>query len=244
MAISQKVKKEYFALVAELNKHNDLYHKKDSPEISDQEYDQLFKRLLLLESEFPNIKATNSPSERVGSEPVSELKPFNHQIPMLSLDNAFDDKDLEDFEKRFLNKLQRKETFSYSCEPKIDGIAICLVYQNGILARAGTRGDGNIGEEVTHNVKTMKEIPMQLKKSKNFAYPKEIEIRGEIYVEKKDFSNLNDKFKEEGQKVFANPRNFAAGSMRQLNPKVASARPLKVFCHSLGYFDGNTLFDI
>ena len=243
MAISQKVKKEYLALVAELNKHNDLYHNQDSPEISDQEYDQLFKKLLALESEFPNIKAINSPSERVGSEPVSGLRPFNHRIPMLSLDNAFDDQDIEDFEKRFLNKLKRKEAFSYSCEPKIDGIAICLVYKNGTLTRAGTRGDGNIGEEVTHNVKTMKEIPMQLKKSKNFAYPKEIEIRGEIYVEKKDFSNLNDKFKEEGQKVFANPRNFAAGSMRQLNPKVASARPLKVFCHSLGYLDGNTLFD-
>ena len=243
MAISQKVKKEYLALVAELNKHNDLYHNQDSPEISDQEYDQLFKKLLVLESEFPNIKVINSPSERVGSEPVSGLRPFNHRIPMLSLDNAFDDQDIEDFEKRFLNKLKRREAFSYSCEPKIDGIAICLVYQNGILTRAGTRGDGNIGEEVTHNVKTMKEIPMQLKKSKNFAYPKEIEIRGEIYVEKKDFSNLNDKFKEEGQKVFANPRNFAAGSMRQLNPKVASARPLKVFCHSLGYLDGNTLFD-
>ena len=243
MAISQKVKKEYLALVAELNKHNDLYHNQDSPEISDQEYDQLFKKLLVLESEFPNIKAINSPSERVGSEPVSGLRPFNHRIPMLSLDNAFDDQDIEDFEKRFLNKLKRKEAFSYSCEPKIDGIAICLVYQNGILTRAGTRGDGNIGEEVTHNVKTMKEIPMQLKKSKNFAYPKEIEIRGEIYVEKKDFSNLNDKFKEEGQKVFANPRNFAAGSMRQLNPKVASARPLKVFCHSLGYLDENNLFD-
>ena len=180
MAISQKVKKEYLALVAELNKHNDLYHNQDSPEISDQEYDQLFKKLLVLESEFPDMKVVNSPSERVGSEPVSGLRPFNHRIPMLSLDNAFDDEDIEDFEKRFLNKLKRKETFSYSCEPKIDGIAICLVYQNGILTRAGTRGDGNIGEEVTHNVKTMKEIPLQLKKSKNFAYPKEIEIRGEI----------------------------------------------------------------
>ena len=105
MAISQKIKKEYFALVAELNKHNDLYHRQDSPEISDQEYDQLFKRLLLLESEFPNIKAINSPSERVGSEPVSGLKSFNHQIPMLSLDNAFDDKDLEDFEKRAFQNL-------------------------------------------------------------------------------------------------------------------------------------------
>ena len=182
MAISQKIKKEYFALVAELNKHNDLYHKQDSPEITDQEYDQLFKRLLLLESEFPNIKANNSPSERVGSEPVSGLKPFNHQIPMLSLENAFDDKDLEDFEKRFLNKLKRKESCSYSCEPKIDGIAICLVYRDGILTRAGTRGDGNTGEEVTHNVKTMKEVPMQLKKNKDFPFPKEIEIRGEIYV--------------------------------------------------------------
>ena len=108
MAISQKVKKEYLALVAELNKHNDLYHNQDSPEISDQEYDQLFKKLLVLESEFPNIKVINSPSERVGSEPVSRLRPFNHRIPMLSLDNAFDDQDIEDFEKRFLNKLKRK----------------------------------------------------------------------------------------------------------------------------------------
>ena len=131
MAISQKVKKEYLALVAELNKHNDLYHNQDSPEISDQEYDRLFKKLLVFESEFPDIKAINSPSERVGSEPVSGLRPFNHRIPMLSLDNAFDDQDIEDFEKRFLNKLKRKEVFSYSCEPKIDGIAICLVYQNG-----------------------------------------------------------------------------------------------------------------
>ncbi len=243
MAVSQKVKKEYLALVGELNKHNDLYHNQDSPEITDQEYDQLFKRLLILEDEFPNIKTSNSPSERVGSGRVSDLKPFNHTIPMLSLDNAFDDMDLEDFEKRMSNKLKREESFSYSCEPKIDGIAICLVYQDGILTRAGTRGDGNTGEEVTHNVKTMKGIPLQLKKSKNYPYPQKIEIRGEIYVEKKDFINMNLKFKEEGQKVFANPRNFAAGSMRQLNPKVASSRPLKVFCHSLGYVDEKTFFD-
>ena len=242
MAISQKIKKEYSELKEKLNKHNFLYHNQDAPEISDQEYDALYKALIALEENYPNLKSLDSPSNRVGSEPVSNLIPFQHRLPMLSLDNAFDENDLNDFEKRVFNKLKREEELSFLCEPKIDGIAISLLYKNGVLSKAGTRGDGQIGEEVTHNVKTIKDIPLKLNKSKKFPFPVEIEIRGEIFVEKKDFDNMNEKFKKNGQKVFANPRNFAAGSMRQLDPKIAASRPLKVFCHSLGYVDKNTNF--
>ena len=242
MAISQKIKKEYSELKEKLNKHNFLYHNQDAPEISDQEYDALYKALIALEENYPNLKSLDSPSNRVGSEPVSNLIPFQHRLPMLSLDNAFDENDLNDFEKRVFNKLKREEELSFLCEPKIDGIAISLLYKNGVLSKAGTRGDGQIGEEVTHNVKTIKDIPLKLNKSKKFPFPVEIEIRGEIFVEKKDFDDMNEKFKKNGQKVFANPRNFAAGSMRQLDPKIAASRPLKVFCHSLGYVDKNTNF--
>ena len=242
MAISQKIKKEYSELKEKLNKHNYLYHNQDAPEISDQEYDSLYKALIALEENYPNLKSLDSPSNRVGSEPVSNLLPFQHRLPMLSLDNAFDKNDLNDYEKRVFNKLKREEELSFLCEPKIDGIAICLLYKNGVLSKAGTRGDGQIGEEVTHNVKTIKDIPLKLNKSKKFPFPVEIEIRGEIFVEKKDFDDINKKFEENGQKVFANPRNFAAGSMRQLDPKIAASRPLKIFCHSLGYVDKNTNF--
>ena len=242
MAISQKIKKEYSELKEKLNKHNYLYHNQDAPEISDQEYDSLYKALIALEENYPNLKSLDSPSNRVGSKPVSNLLPFQHRLPMLSLDNAFDKNDLNDYEKRVFNKLKREEELSFLCEPKIDGIAICLLYKNGVLSKAGTRGDGQIGEEVTHNVKTIKDIPLKLNKSKKFPFPVEIEIRGEIFVEKKDFDDINKKFEENGQKVFANPRNFAAGSMRQLDPKIAASRPLKIFCHSLGYVDKNTNF--
>ncbi|OUW08446.1 MAG: hypothetical protein CBD19_02935 [Gammaproteobacteria bacterium TMED159] len=234
MAKSLKVEKEYQALKEELNKHNDLYHNQDSPEISDQDFDQLFRNLLDLENKYPELKTLDSPSERVGFIPVSDLKPFKHKLPMLSLDNAFSETDIDDFQKRLLNKLKRDENLTFSCEPKIDGIAICLVYEDGILIKAGTRGDGLSGEEVTHNIKTIKQIPLKLFKSE-FSFPSEIEIRGEIYVEKNDFDLTNKRYEDEGQKVFANPRNFAAGSMRQLDPKIANDRPLKIFCHSLGY---------
>ena len=202
----------------------------------------MYKALIALEENYPNLKSLDSPSNRVGSEPVSNLIPFQHRLPMLSLDNAFDENDLNDYEKRVFNKLKREEELSFLCEPKIDGIAICLLYKNGVLSKAGTRGDGQIGEEVTHNVKTIKDIPLKLNKSKKFPFPVEIEIRGEIFVEKKDFDDINKKFEENGQKVFANPRNFAAGSMRQLDPKIAASRPLKIFCHSLGYVDKKTNF--
>lgn len=242
MAISQKIKKEYSELKEKLNKHNFLYHNQDAPEISDQEYDDLYKALIALEENYPNLKSFDSPSNRVGSESVSNLISFQHRLPMLSLDNAFDENDLNDYGKKVFNKLKREEELSFLCEPKIDGIAICLLYKNGILSKAGTRGDGQIGEDVTHNVKTIKDIPLKLNENKKFPFPDEIEIRGEIFVEKKDFDDINKKFEENGQKVFANPRNFAAGSMRQLDPKIAASRPLKIFCHSLGFVDESTNF--
>ena len=189
------------------------------------------KQLKEFEKKYSFLDISDSPSNLVGAIKLSELSSFEHLIPMLSLDNAFSEEDLSDFEKRNQNKIKEKVNFSYLVEPKIDGVAISLFYKKGILTKAGTRGDGFVGEEVTHNIITMSEIPKSL--TNNF--PDEIEIRGEIFVELNDFKKINQNFEKRGQKVFANPRNFVAGSIRQLDSKIALERPLKVFCHSVGF---------
>ena len=242
MAQSQNIKKKYKELIESLNNHNFLYHNLDAPKISDSEYDAMFRELLSIEEDYPELIQSDSPSKRVGDAPISELLPFQHQEPMLSLDNAFSDEDLKDFETRALNKLKKNIAFTYYCEPKIDGVAISLFYKKGKLEKAGTRGDGEIGEDVTHNVLTIKQIPLNLRNS-DYKFPEEIEIRGEIYIEKDDFHSFNKKYQKEGKKTFANPRNFAAGSIRQLDPNIANSRPLKIFCHSIGYVNPDNLFD-
>ena len=238
MASKKEIKEKHVSLKNEINHHNFLYHNKDQPEITDNEYDQLFQELLKLENDYVFLDKSDSPTSRVGDTPQSDLKEFFHEAPMLSLDNAFEPEDLYDFEKRTFNKI-KKQTLFYSCEPKIDGVAVSLIYEKGKFIKAGTRGDGEKGEDITHNVKTIKQIPLMLN-GKN--HPDKIEIRGEIYCEKTAFDKFNKEYAKSGQKTFANPRNFVAGSIRQLNPEIAAARPLKIQLHSLGYVDQKNFF--
>ena len=238
MASKKEIKEKHVSLKNEINHHNFLYHNKDQPEITDNEYDQLFQELLKLENDYVFLDKSDSPTSRVGDTPQSDLKEFFHEAPMLSLDNAFEPEDLYDFEKRTFNKI-KKQTLFYSCEPKIDGVAVSLIYEKGKFIKAGTRGDGEQGEDITHNVKTIKQIPLMLN-GKN--HPDKIEIRGEIYCEKTAFHKFNTEYAKSGQKTFANPRNFVAGSIRQLNPEIAAARPLKIQLHSLGYVDQKNFF--
>ena len=238
MASKKEIKEKHVSLKNEINHHNFLYHNKDQPEITDNEYDQLFQELLKLENDYVFLDKSDSPTSRVGDTPQSDLKEFFHEAPMLSLDNAFEPEDLHDFEKRTFNKI-KKQTLFYSCEPKIDGVAVSLIYEKGKFIKAGTRGDGEQGEDITHNVKTIKQIPLMLN-GKN--HPDKIEIRGEIYCEKTAFDKFNKEYAKSGQKTFANPRNFVAGSIRQLNPEIAAARPLKIQLHSLGYVDKKNFF--
>ena len=233
MVSKKDIKENYSSLKKEINRHNFLYHNKDNPEITDIEFDQLFQKLLQLEDEFDFLDKSDSPSSRVGDTPQTDLKEFIHELPMLSLDNAFEPDDLYDFEKRTFNKIQ-KQKLNYSCEPKIDGVAVSLIYEKGKFTKAGTRGDGEQGEDISHNVKTIKQIPLTLNGNN---HPKKIEIRGEIYCEKTAFDKFNKEYLKTDEKTFANPRNFVAGSIRQLNPEIAASRPLKIQLHSLGYVD-------
>ena len=242
MVSKRDIKIQHTDLKKEITYHNDKYHVDDAPEISDREYDLLFKKLKELESKHSFLDVSDSPTNQVGGVKLSELKEFVHELPMLSLDNAFDIQDLYDFEKRNINKLKDMVLFDYIVEPKIDGIAISLLYEDGILKKAGTRGDGAIGEDVTHNVLTIKGIPTKLS-SENEKIPKKIEIRGEIFINISDFKSLNNTFKKSNQKVFANPRNFVAGSVRQLDSSIASKRPLNIYCHSVGFISEEGFFE-
>ena len=236
MKESLKIKERVIELHKLINFHSYNYHSLDSPSIEDHEYDALFNELLNLEAEYPSYKYSYSPSQRVGSEPLEGFVKVEHLAPMLSLDNAFNSDDMHDFNKRILDRLTGKEAISYSCEPKLDGIAVNLLYKNGFIEKATTRGDGKVGEDITHNVKTINSIPLSLMNDES-ELPNLIEIRGEVFIEKDDFDSNNKKAAKLGQKTFANPRNAAAGSLRQLDPTVAASRPLKFFAHGIGFID-------
>lgn len=221
-------------LSAEINKHNILYHGKDAPEISDAAYDALFRELQMLEAAFPELMKEDSPTQKVGtSTETSGFSKVKHLVPMLSLSNVFSDEEVTDFlarVRRFLN-LPEEEQVAVFAEPKIDGLSCSLLYEDGELVTAATRGDGETGEDITANVKTLKDIPHKLPADA----PQKIEIRGEIYMRKDDFLKLNETQAAEGGKIFANPRNAAAGSLRQLDVAVTAKRPLKIFTYALGY---------
>ncbi len=236
MKESLKIKERVIELHKLINFHSYNYHSLDSPSIEDHEYDALFNELLNLEAEYPSYKYSYSPSQRVGSEPLEGFVKVEHLAPMLSLDNAFNSDDMHDFNKRILDRLTGKEAISYSCEPKLDGIAVNLLYKNGYIEKATTRGDGKVGEDITHNVKTINSIPLSLMNDES-ELPNLIEIRGEVFIEKDDFDSNNKNAAKLGQKTFANPRNAAAGSLRQLDPTVAASRPLKFFAHGIGFID-------
>ena len=214
-----------------LNEHNYRYYVLDDPSITDAEYDRLFRQLQELEASNPELITSDSPTQRVGAAPLKKFAEIKHVVPMLSLDNAFTEEDLLAFDKRIKQRLDNPHEIEYSCEPKMDGVAMSLIYEKGYLVKAATRGDGFVGEDVTLNVRTIKSIPLRLH-GKN--YPKILEVRGEIYMPKKGFDALNAHARKNDEKTFANPRNAAAGSLRQLDPKITASRTLEMFCYGVG----------
>ena len=225
------------ALKAALHHHNYQYHALDAPIISDFEYDQLFQALLALEKAHPDLVTKDSPTQRVGSEPLSGFAQIQHELPMLSLDNAFNAVDIADFHERVAERLGQ-ERVCYCAEPKIDGVAISLLYEGGRFIRAATRGDGLTGEDVTMNARTIEAIPLVLQGE---GFPDRLEVRGEVYLAKAVFNDLNQALIEQGEKPFANPRNAAAGSMRQLDSRLTAKRRLTMFAYSVGRVEGGNL---
>ena len=214
MSIPEKIQREVASLRKVINHHNRLYHAHDNPEIPDSDYDSLVERLENLEKEY-GLLSDSSPSLSVGSAPLNKFAEVQHQIPMLSLDKVFEEEGLRNFSKRINKLLDIDKQVSYSCEPKIDGIAVSLFYKDGELKQASTRGDGKTGEDITHNILGITCIPKSIKMKKTKT---QLEVRGEIFLSKLDFNEINDKASKEGQKLFVNPRNTAAGTIRQLDP--------------------------
>ena len=229
--------KRYISIQERIRSHDYEYYILDEPLISDHEYDELFKELKEIEAEHPEWITPESPSQRVGIKPKGDFATFKHFQQMLSLANAFNEEDLRNFHDRILKNLGTSNHIGYFCEPKMDGAAVSLIYEKGILSRGVTRGDGTLGEDITSNIRTIRSIPLALKESKN-SFPNLLEVRGEIFIKKPDFNALNLKAKKNNEKVFANPRNAAAGSLRQLDPAITSSRPLAFFAHGIGSCQG------
>lgn len=228
---NKSTQQEIEELVAELNRHNALYHTHDTPEISDAEYDKLFKQLKDLESKNPNLILANSPTQQVGAKVQSTFETIPHAVPMLSLDNAFDAEDVKEFQERICRFLKIDKAPELVAEYKIDGASCSITYEDGVLVRALTRGDGKQGEDITENVKTICDVPHKLVGGN---IPKLVEVRGEIYMRRDEFEELNNKQAESGDKIFANARNAAAGSLRQLDTKITASRPLRFFAYAFG----------
>ena len=220
-------------LAAEIAHHDRLYYQLAAPEISDADYDALVSRNAEIETRFPELIRPDSPSLRIGAPPVEAFGKVRHRVPMLSLGNAMSEKEISDFVERVRRFLGMKagETIAFTAEPKIDGLSISIRYEHGRLAEAATRGDGTEGENVTANVRTIRAIPHRVS---GHGFPDIIDVRGEIYLAHADFQKLNEAQAAAGQKVFANPRNAAAGSLRQLDPKVTASRPLRFFAYAWG----------
>ncbi|EST54264.1 DNA ligase LigA [Brevibacillus panacihumi W25] len=217
-----------------IERHNRLYHEEDRPEISDQEYDQLVRELIALEENFPELAQPDSPTKRVGGAPLPFFEKVVHKTPMLSLGNAFSEEDLRDFDRR-VRQAVGNQAVRYVCELKIDGLAVSLLYENGLFVKGATRGDGTTGEDITQNLRTIRSIPLRLRR------PLSLEARGEAYMPKPAFEKLNKEREERGEPLFANPRNSAAGSLRQLDPKIAASRQLDTFIYSIGDLQGESV---
>lgn len=235
MTISPEIIERAAQLRDLINRYNFLYYSADDPEVTDAEYDRLFAELKKLEADYPELITADSPTQRVGSAPLDKFTQVTHAMPMLSLDNVFDEAELTAFNQRVLDRLNTDAVITYAAEPKLDGLAISIRYENGLLVQAATRGDGAVGEDVTENVRTIRNIPLKLH-GKNV--PQVVEIRGEIYMPKAGFEKLNQQRLANNEKLFVNPRNAAAGSLRQLNSSVTASRPLALFCYGLGELQG------
>ncbi|AXO87753.1 NAD-dependent DNA ligase LigA [Pseudomonas parafulva] len=219
------------ALRAELDQHNYRYYVLDEPSVPDAEYDRLFNELKALEAEHPHLVTPDSPTQRVGGAALAAFSQVRHEIPMLSLGNAFEEADLREFGRRVVEGLDQREAVDYSCEPKLDGLAVSLLYRNGQLVQGATRGDGTTGEDISTNVRTIRNVPLKLHGK---GWPEVLEVRGEVYMSKAGFERLNAAQAEVGGKTFANPRNAAAGSLRQLDSKITASRPLEFCCYGVG----------
>ncbi len=239
MKVPQSARARARELHEQLHLHNYLYYVKDQPQISDAEYDALLRELQDLEQQYPDLCTPDSPTQRVGASPLKAFGEVRHELRMLSLDNAFSDEELADFDRR-VRELLGVDSVDYAAEPKLDGLAVSLLYRDGVLVRAATRGDGSTGEDVTQNVRTIAGVPLKLAGSK---IPPLLEVRGEVYLSHKGFEALNRQQEEQGQKLFVNPRNAAAGSLRQLDPSVTAQRPLEMFCYGVGKVDGGRMAD-
>lgn len=222
-------------LRGELNRHAHAYYVLDDPTIPDAEYDALFAELQQLEAEHPELSSPDSPTQRVGGAPLPEFRQVQHDVPMLSINNGFSEEDIENFDRRVREGLGGDGPVTYACELKFDGLAINLRYEHGVLVQAATRGDGTTGEDVTANIRTVRSIPLKLQTNKP---PSLIDIRGEVLMFKADFARLNQRQRDAGQKEFANPRNAAAGSLRQLDSRITAQRHLRFFAYGIGRLDG------
>ncbi|EGA68044.1 NAD-dependent DNA ligase LigA [Vibrio sinaloensis DSM 21326] len=236
--MSKEIQEKLNQLRETLHYHGVKYYVEDSPEIPDAEYDRLMRELMELESQHPDLMSLDSPSQRVGGAALDGFGSVNHEIPMLSLDNAFDDAELESFNKRMADRIPSAKFDVFCCEPKLDGLAVSLLYENGVLVQAATRGDGTTGENITENVRTIKAIPLKLQGQ---GWPERIEVRGEVFMPKAGFDKLNEQALKKGEKVFVNPRNAAAGSLRQLDSRITATRPLSFYAYSVGVVQGATL---
>lgn len=222
-------------LKAELNRHSHAYYVLDAPTIPDAEYDRMFRELVELEQAHPDLITSDSPTQRVGGKPLPQFEQVRHSLPMLSLNNAFGDEEVTAFDRRVRDGLQVTEEVEYSTELKFDGLAISVRYEDGILVQAATRGDGSTGENVTANIRTVRAVPLKLHTDRA---PKVLEVRGEVLMYKADFAKLNERQRESGQKEFVNPRNAAAGSLRQLDSRITAQRTLRFFAYGIGVLEG------
>ena len=234
------IAEEIIQLRQQINEHNHRYYVLDEPEIPDSEYDTLFSRLKLLEEKYPQQITADSPTQRVGATPLTAFGQVQHELAMLSLDNAFNEEEQLDFNRKVKERLNSTDEIEYACEPKLDGIAVSLLYENGILIRAATRGDGTTGEDITQNIRTIDAVPLRLLGSD---WPRRLEVRGEVYMPKAGFTLLNQRASARGDKTFVNPRNAAAGSLRQLDSRITAKRPLSIYCYSAGIVEGGVLAD-
>ena len=232
-----KVSKRAAELREQLRYHNHRYYVLDDPEIPDAEYDRLLRELQTLETEHPALITPDSPTQRVGAEPIKAFGEVRHEVPMLSLDNAFSVDDMANFDRRVRERLEVDEV-QYTAEPKLDGLAVSLLYEHGVLVRGATRGDGSTGEDITQNVRTIASIPLKLMGKKA---PAVLEVRGEVFISHAGFRRLNKRADAQEQKRFVNPRNAAAGSLRQLDPRITAQRPLEIYCYGIGRLEGRAL---
>jgi len=240
MTASAATLKKVESLRSQIRHHNYRYHVLDEPEVPDAEYDRLVRELQDLENKHPELVTADSPTQRVGAEPIKAFGTVQHILPMLSLDNAFSEDELNDFHRRVTERLELEidTTLNYAAEPKLDGAAVSLLYEKGQLMRGATRGDGTTGEDITHNVRTIDAVPLKLL---NKGFPTTLEVRGEVFMPRDGFRAYNEQALKKGEKTFVNPRNAAAGSLRQLDPRLTAERPLDIYIYSVGVTKGGAL---